>query len=680
MRFLNLRFISSLLLAASLGFVATVPGGDTRRGVDLSKMDTTCKPCEDFYKYANGGWLKSTTIPAAYPSWGVGHTVNERTRDTLREILEESARNKDARKGSNEQLVGDYFAACMDEAKIETEGAKPLAPAFARIEKIKSLSDVQAEVANLHRQGIGTLFGFGPSPDLKNSAMVIGSVGQGGLSLPNPEYYTKTDEKSKQIREDFLKHVARMFELHGAAPERASASARTVLAIQTRLAESSRTPVQLRDINSQYNKMTVAQLKELAPNFGWEAYFADRGAPRMSDLNVAHPEFFKNLSVMLADVALDDWKTYLRWHLINGTASRLSTPFVNENFNFYSRKLTGQQELLPRWKRCVTGTDGALGDAVGQVYVRKAFPPEAKARMQELISNLVAAYRERLMSIEWMGEATRRESLAKLEAFTQKIGYPDKWKTYAGLDIAPGTYLDNTFRVASYEIKRNLGKIGRPVDRGEWILTAPTLNAYYYGPNNEIVFPAGILQPPFFDPKADDALNYGAIGAVIGHEITHGFDDKGSTFDAKGNLRNWWTDEDRKNFMDRAGCIERQFNAYKVEENLTINGKLTLGENIGDLGGLSMAYAAYKKSLEGKEPAVIDGFTADQRFFIGYAQIWASLARPEYERLIVNSDPHSLPRFRVNGPLSNMPQFAAAFGCKEGDPMVRAEADRCRVW
>ncbi len=674
MRNNNLCKIVSLLLITILWTT-----GGFGQGVNLSMMDSGCKPCEDFYRFANGGWLKSNVIPPNNSVWSVRDEAIERTRVTLREILEESAKNKNAVKGSGEQLVGTYYAACMNESKIESEGAKTLAPILNRIEKIETLRDFHKEVAYLHNQGIPTLFEFVQLPDVKNEGMVMGSLGQGGLSAPSRDYYTET--RFAFVREGFVKHAAQMFELLGDNAADAVEAAKIILAIQTKLAESSRTPLQLRDINAQYNKRTIAQLNELAPNFGWEVYFPTRGAPKMLEVNVRQPEFFEKMNELLTSVPLDQWKTYLRWHAVNSTASHLSSPFVEENFNFYTRGLTGQQVLQPRWMRCVAATDAALGDALGQLYVKKVFPAESKVRIQTLINNLLTAYRERLMNVEWIGDVTRREALAKLAAIGQKIGYPNKWKTYTGVEIKPDAFLENSFRLASFENNRNLAKIGKRIDRTEWNASPASVNAYYYPPNNEIIFPAAILQPPAFDPKADDAVNYGAIGAVIGHEITHAFDDVGSTFDAAGNLRNWWSEEDRKKFTDRASCVERQFSSFEVEKGLFINGKLTVGENIADLGGLSAALAAYRKSLKNSSSSKkIDGFTPEQRFFIGYAQIWATLARPEYERLLINRSPHSAPRFRVNGPLSNMPEFADAFACRFGDAMFRPKSESCRVW
>jgi putative endopeptidase len=679
MRYFNQRFAGALACALVLAFAALAQTGNS--GFDVSRMDTTCQPCEDFYQYANGDWLKGNQIPGAFSSWGSFHILAEKNRTALHDILEESSKNMSAPKGSVDQKIGAYYATCMDEAKINVEGVKPLSADFARIEKIKNLRDMQKVIALLHNDSVRTLFGFGSIPDLKNSTQVMGSAGQGGLSLPNREYYTKTDERSQTIREAFVKHVARMFELLGDEPGKAAVEAQTVMAIQTRLAQSSRTPVQLRDPDAQYNKMTLAQLKELTPNFDWNAYLKTRGVPKVADINIGQPDFFKTMNAMLAEVPLADWKTYLRWSLITDAAPVLSTPFEEENFNFFGRTLSGTKEQLPRWRRCVVQTDQALGEALGQVYVKKSFTPESKARMQEMITNLIAAFRARLMKLDWMSDQTRQQALAKLESFKQKIAYPDTWRDYSAVNIDRTSFLENARRAGAFEITRNINKIGRPVDRTEWAMSPPTVNAYYTPLFNEIVFPAGILQAPFFNPKADDALNYGAIGAVIGHELTHGFDDQGSRFDEKGNLRMWWTPEDRKKFDERAACVANQFSGYEVEKGLNMNGPLVLGESLADLGGLTTAYDAFQKSLEGKpRPANLDGFTPEQRFFLGWAQVWATNYRSEAIRQQVIGDPHPIARFRVNGPLSNMSAFAEAFSCKAGDKMVRGTADQCKVW
>jgi putative endopeptidase len=651
------------------------------KGLDISNMDTSVSACQDFYRYANGGWMKKNTIPAAYPSWGSANMVDEKNRETLRQILEAAAKNTNAPKGSNTQKIGNFYATCMDEQRIESEGIKPLQPELDLIDKISSAKDLQAEIAHLHGYGIGALFRFGADQDLKDSTRFIASAAQGGIGLPDRDYYLKDDEKSKTLRDQYVKHVAKMFELMGDDQQKAQSEAQTVLTIETALAKASMTRVERRKPENVYHKMTLAQLKELTPNFSWEDYFKNRGLAQTGDINIGQPDFFKEVDRQLTATPLADLKTYLRWHLINSAASALSAKFVDEDFNFKGRTLTGTQENLPRWKRCVSSTDRALGEALGQEYVKVAFTPQSKARMAELVSNLIAALREDIGTLSWMSDATRKQAIQKLSAFARKIGYPDKWRDYSALNVDRSSFLTNRFRAINFETRRDLSKIGRPIDRTEWGMSPPTVNAYYNPSMNEIVFPAGILQPPFFSAEADDAINYGAIGAVIGHEMTHGFDDQGAKFDAEGNLKNWWAETDLKNFQGRAQCVINQFSSFVVDEkdNLREKGELVAGESIADLGGLTIAYAAFQKSLEGKpRPPAIDGFTPEQRFFLGYAQVWATNSRPEYERLLVNIDPHPLPRFRVNGPLSNMPAFQQAFQCKKGDAMVRE--DRCQIW
>jgi putative endopeptidase len=668
------------LLALALGWAASAQdkGG---RGFDPARMDKAAPACADFYQYANGNWLKTTEIPAAFSSWGSFNILAENNRQTLHEILEEAAKKTNSARGSVDQKVGDYYASCMDSAKREAEGAKPLQPELARIEQMKTAKDLQAQLAHMHRMGVPALFDFDALPDFKNSSVVMGIASQGGLSLPTNEYYTKTDDKSKELRAQFTEHVASMLQLLGDAPERAAAGAQTVLAIQTRLAQNSRTPVELRDFTKQYNKMGAKELSELTPSFSWADYFAALGLQRDLSINVAHPEFYRAVDKMYSEVPLEDWKTYLRWHLVSAAAPALSSKFETESFNFNGKILSGSKEQYPLWRRCVVSADAQLGEALGQAYVARAFTPDSKRRMQLMVNNLIEAFRARVTKLDWMSDPTRREALAKLAAFQQKIGYPDKWIDYSALEVARASYAQNLLRAAEFEKRRELSKIGKPVDRTEWAMTPPTVNAYNNWLRNEIVFPAGILQAPFFSAAADDALNYGAIGAVIGHEITHGFDDAGAKFDLEGNLRDWWTEADLKSFEQRSACIVNQFGAYEVEPGLRMQGKLVSGESIADLGGLQVAYDAFQKSLEGKpRPADIDGFTPEQRFFLGWAQVWATKYTPELARLITQSDPHPISRFRVNGPLANMPEFAAAFRCKAGDPMVRPEKDRCQIW
>jgi len=648
------------------------------KGFDTSRMDKSVEACTDFFQYANGTWLKNTEIPAAYSRWGSFNILGENNNAVLKSVLETAAKTK-AASGTDTQLIGDYFASCMDETAIEKAGVKPLKPYFKQIKQIKTTADLQRQIAMMHNMGVPVLFGFGGSPDLKNSTMVIASASQGGLSLPNRDYYTKDDAKSKEVREKFLDYSKNMFKLLGDTEAEAAANAKTVMGLQMRLASSSKAPVELRDPNARYNKMTLAQAAEIAPNISWIEYMSARGVPPVQELNVGQPAFFKEASAMMKEISLDDWKTYLRWMLINSAAPRLSKSFVNENFNFYSKYLQGAKEMQPRWRQCVGATDGAIGEALGQEFVKTAFTPEAKARMDKLIDNLFVAFRSRLSGLEWMSGETKKQGLEKLSTFKRKIGYPDTLRGYKGLTIDRKSYLMNALRSGQFEIARNLKDIGKPVDRTRWGMTPPTVNAYYSSGLNEIVFPAGILQPPFFNFEADDAINYGSIGGVIGHEITHGFDDQGSKFDAFGNFKSWWTESDRAKFEERASCVANQFNAYEVQKGLNINGRLTLGENIADLGGLTVAYDAYLKSLEGKPRlANIDGLTPEQRFFLGWAQVWAGKYTSEAERTQVLGDTHSLPRWRVNGPLSNMPQFQKAFGCKQTDAMVKE--DICQIW
>ena len=677
----SLRVWLAMVLLSLLSLVVMASPLASEHGFDLANLDRSCAPCTDFNKFANGGWMAKNPIPAAYPSWGIGNEVMERNREILHQILEDAAKDTAAAPGSNQQKIGDYYGSCMDTTRIESEGLKPLQPEFDRIEKISDLPSLENEIAHLQSIGVHAGFIVDSTQDFKDSTQVTGEVDQGGLGMPDRDYYTREDEKSKQQRDEYEKHVAKMFELMGDGPTKAAAEAQTVMELETKLAQASQTNVERRDPQAVYHRMPQAELKTLSPNFPWEDYFSAVGLAGKGDVNVTAPAFFKEVSTLAASEPMANWKTYLRWHLINSAASSLSSPFVDEDFRFKGTILTGTKENLPRWKRCVRNTDHALGEALGQAYVKKAFPPEAKARALGMVRNLEAALASDLGQLPWMSEATRQQALTKLQAITNKIGYPDKWRDYSALEIDRGPYVQNAFRAAKFEFNRDLNKVGKPVDRAEWGMTPPTVNAYYNPQLNEIVFPAGILQPPFFDFKADDALNYGGMGAIIGHEMTHGFDDEGSQFDAQGNLKNWWTPDDLKNFKARGECIAKQFDGYFVEDKLHENGKLVEGESIADLGGLVIAFAAFQKSLDGKSrPPEIDGFTPEQRFFLGYAQGWADNIRPEFARLLTNVDPHPLAQFRVNGPLSNLPTFAQAFQCKQDDPMVRPPSDRCAIW
>ena len=554
-------------------------------------------------------------------------------------------------------------------------------PELDRIEQIADVPGLEAEIAYLQSIGVNAFFGVDSTQDYKDSTEVTGELDQGGLGLPDRDYYTRDDPKSQEQRAEYQKHVAKMFELMGDPAATAATEAQTVMDLETQLAKASETEVERRDPKNVYHRMPQVDLRTLAPDFPWGSYFTAVGLADKGDVNVTAPAFFKTMGQMIATQSLSRWKVYLRWHLIDAAAPALTEPFVNEDFHFKGTVLTGTKEILPRWKRCVRSTDNALGEALGQAYVKKAFPPEAKTRALAMVKNLEAALADDIRQLPWMSEATRQQALIKLAAINNKIGYPDKWRDYSALDIMRGPYVDNRFRAEQFEFHRELNKVGKPVDRNEWGMSPPTVNAYYNPQLNEIVFPAGILQPPFFDFDADDASNYGSMGAIIGHEMTHGFDDEGSQFDGQGNMKNWWTPEDQKNFETRGTCVANQFDGFVVADKLHENGKLVEGESIADLGGLVIAYAAYQKSLVGKpRPQDIDGFTSDQRFFIAYAQSWAENMRPEFERLMTNVDPHPLPKFRVIGPLSNFPAFAKAFGCEAGDAMVRPANERCGIW
>jgi putative endopeptidase len=667
---------AALCLTASAA-VLLAAGGSTW-GFATTNLDKSCKPCDDFYQFAMGGWMKNNPIPADRPSWSTGAELQEKNLAALRKIAESSAAAK-AAAGSNEQKVGDFYASCMDTAAIESAGLKPTADTFAAIDAINDRNALLAQIAALHSQGIQAVFDFSSTQDFVDSTRVIGDADQGGLGLPDRDYYTRDDERSKSLRTDYVAHVGKMFQLLGDPAEKAAAESQTVINIETALAKASMTNVQLRDPQAVYHKLSAAQLKDLTPDWSWDAFFAAVGLPGLPETNIGQPDFFKEMNRQLSATPLADWKIYLRWHALHSDAPTLTDAIVQENFNFYGKRLAGTAELQPRWKRCVQSVNRNVGEALGQVYVDKYFPPEAKARAKEMVLNLVSALRSDIPTLSWMTPETKKAAVAKLEAFNIKIGYPDKWRDYSKLTIDRSSYLLNVRRASAFENTRELGKIGKPVDRNEWGMTPPTVNAYYNPTLNEIVFPAGILQPPFYDPKADDAINYGGMGAVIGHEISHGFDDQGSQFDPRGNLRDWWTGDDRKNFDERATCVEKQFDSYEVEPGLHQNGKLVLGESIGDLGGMAIAYAAYEKSLEGKpRPKDLDGFTPEQRFFLGWAQVWGTNQRPEAARLQANTNPHPLARFRANGPLSDTAAFATAFGCKKGDAMVREQA--CKIW
>jgi putative endopeptidase len=657
---------------------------DNQKPIDPKNMDPSVKPQDDFFTYANGGWVRKTEIPPEYARWGSFNQLIEQNNDALHGIAEKAAKTKvDSSTAPEVQKVGDYYTSGMNEKAIDAVRVKPLADEFKRIDSIKDRSDLLKEIAHLHTIGVPVFFAFGSGQDDKNSTMVIAHAVQGGLGMPDRDYYTKDDAASKKLREQYVAHVTKMLTLLGEPAAKAADDAKKNLAFETTLAQASRTRVELRDPQKNYNKMTQVELQQLTPDWKWDDYFKDIGLTEPGDIDVHQPDFFKAVNNALTATSIDDWKTYLRWHLISATAGALSKDFVNENFDFNEKTLRGTKQIKPRWKRVVTSTDGEIGEALGKLYVADYFPPESKVRALELINNLKEALADRIKTLDWMDEPTKQAALKKLAAFTVKIGYPDKWRDYSTLTIDRGPFVLNALRAENFESKRDLNKIGKPVDRTEWGMTPPTVNAYYNPLMNEIVFPAGILQPPFFYANADDAVNYGGIGAVIGHEMTHGFDDQGRQYDEVGNLRDWWSADSAAKFKERSQAIVNQFNEYEPLPGLHVNGELTQGENIADLGGLKLAYAALQKALDknpGAREKKIDGFTPEQRFFLSYAQIWRSKQRDQDLKLQVNTNPHSPARYRVDGPLSNLSEFQKAFDIPDNSPMVRAADKRVNIW
>jgi putative endopeptidase len=667
--------LAALLLALAARATQAQASSPTH-GLDRANIDTTCTACGDFYQYANGAWLKRTEIPAAYTQYSTFREVADRADSVVHLVLE------DAAKGSSDHSTreaGLYYATCMDTTTIEAQGLSPLKSRLARVDAISSLAALRSQVAQLQMDGVGVMFGTGSEPDFKNSTHVILALEQGGLGLPDRDYYTRTDSTSTKLRNTYLDHIAKTFVLAGEAPAQATRDAASVLAIETALAGASMTNVERRDPKKLYNPMSLAAVDSLAPNLSFSTFLRDVHAPAPSIIRVGQPSYVAKLNAMLTSVPLAEWKSYLRFHLLDDASPWLSRPFSDEAFRM-QQALNGAKEQLPRWKRCLASASRNLGEAVGQAYVAKTFTPEAKARALSMVKNMEAVLRERLASLPWMSDTTRKFAIAKLDAFVNKIGYPDKWRDYSKLELSKQAFVANRVAVVEFENRRDFAKIGKATDRTEWGMTPATVNAQYNPLANDVTFPAAIMQPPFFDPNADDAVNYGGMGAAIGHEMTHGFDDQGRQFDAAGNLQDWWTASDTKAFDQRATLVQQQFDSYVVLDSLHVNGKLTLGEDIADLGGLKIAYEAMERSISGKRPPPIDGFTPEQRFFLSWAQIWRRKARPEAERQQVLTDPHAPSHWRVNGPLSNMPEFAKAFGCKSGETMVRADSLRPQIW
>ncbi|MVN74997.1 M13 family peptidase [Hymenobacter sp. HMF4947] len=657
--------------------VVTAPTGSSV--LSRANLDTSVQPCDNFYQYANGGWMKNNPIPAAETSWGTGAELAQRNRTILHRILDKAAANRSAQPGSNMQKVGDFYGSAMDTAAIEAAGLKYLQPYLAKIAAVQDLAGMQRLLADPKAHLGNPWFGFGVLPDPKQSDVYAVYGGQAGLTLPDRDYYLKEDGRSKAIRAAYQTYLVNTFKLLGDNPATAAQNAATVQRLETRLAQASRDRVALRDLGKNYNKMTVAQANQDYPNLNLPLALQQAGLGAAQEVIVGQPEFLKEVNTMLGAEPLADQKTYLRWHLVTTAIPALPQAFGDETFRF-SQTLTGAKQQQTRWRRSQTATDQALGEAFGQLYVDEAFSPAAKARAKQLVENLRLAYSERIMATDWMSPDTKAQALKKLNAFVVKIGYPDKWKDYSALKISRESYLNNLFAAREFGEQDNLKHYGKPIDRSVWSMTPPTVNAYYNPLYNEIVFPAGILQPPYFDPTADDAVNYGAIGAVIGHEMTHGFDDQGRKFDAQGNLKDWWTKEDNEKFNAKAAMVGKQYDAFSPLDSVHVNGKLTMGENLADLGGLTIAYQAFQKTPQAKENKAIDGFTPDQRFFLSFAQSWRRNQRPEALRQQIQTDPHSPSQYRVMGPLMNMPEFYQAFGCKDGSKMVRSAADRSRIW
>ncbi len=660
----------------------------TLHGVDVSDINRKVDPCDDFYEFANGTWRANNPIPASMTRWSKRWQAEESSKDKLRDILDEAVQATNATrapKGSPEQQIGSFYAACTDQARIDARGLEPLKPWFAKIDGAKDIGALQSVMFEMHDVGVGVPFVIGSQPDPHNPTKILAGIGATGISLPEKNYYVGTEARFVEAREKYKDYITTMFKLAGWDANAASSAAKTVLAMETKMAEASLSTAELRDPKATDHKMTLAQLKEMAPHIDWDGYFAHMGFARdvaiNLPINVNQPRYLQGIDRQMQETALSDWKIYFAWRFLNSSAAALPTPFLNASFDFNDKYLSGTSEIKPRWKQCVESTDQLLGEALGQKYVEKYFPPDAKARVLEIVKNLLAAMKEDIETRPWMSAETKRKALEKLATFNPKIGYPDKWKDYSKLDIRSDDYFGDVLVTSRFAVEDDRQLIGKPVDRSRWDITTPTSDAYYNPPMNEIVFPAGILQPPAFYRDAVDAVNYGAIGVVIGHEISHGFDDQGSQYAADGSLTNWWTADDLKKFQERGACVADQFENYYIEKDIHHNGKLVLGESIGDLGGAKIAYLALQKSMAGKpRPADIDGFTPEQQFFIAWGQFRGDAMRPEFQRLLVQSNPHPVSKYRVNGPLSDLPEFQQAFQCKADAAMVRPPNKRCEVW
>jgi putative endopeptidase len=664
------------ILAASYSANAQLPA----KLIDPANMDLTVKPGDDFYNYASGTWVKNNPVPAKETRWGTFNALRDFNSNAVKSLVEEAAADKSAPAGSVKKRVGDFYAAAMDSAAIEKLGYTPIKADLEKIKQIKTLQNILDQVAYMRTSGIGgPMFGFGVGQDRKNVTKYLPQLSQGGTTLPDRDYYLMNDARSVKIREAYNTYINTLFTLTGTSPADAQKKAATVMAIEKQFAEAQMTRLEMRDQYKTYNKFTVADFSKTTPNIDWKSMFTKFKVAGQDTVLVSAPKFFVTLDGMLKSVPIADWKTYLEWNVLKGSAGNLSSPFVKASFAF-SQAQSGQKVETPRWQRMSSLTDGTIGELLGQLYVAKYFKPEAKARMAELITNLRKAFEIRIQELDWMSAATKQKALEKLHAFVPKIGYPDKWRNYDGLEINKATYFQNLRNAGAWGYNEMVGRLGKPVDRTRFGMTPPTVNASYSPTMNEIVFPAGILQFPFFDASADDAVNYGGIGAVIGHEMSHGFDDQGSQYDKDGNLRNWWTDEDKAKFDAKTKALGEQFDAYTVLDTIHVIGKLTMGENIGDLGGLNAAYTAFKMTKQGQSEETIDGFTPDQRFFLSWAQVWRGNILPETAAQLIKTDPHSPGPYRTIGAPVNMDAWYKAFDVKPGDKLYKKPEDRIRMW
>jgi putative endopeptidase len=678
------RLVLVLMLFCAVSFSQSSPAAKPAPGFSIDTIDKSVDPCTDFYEYACGNWLKTAEIPPDQAQWVSFVELHERNMDIARGILEKSAAGG-AGRSAIEQKIGDFYGSCMDEKAVNSRGIADLKPELNRIDAVKDKQALIDEIAHIHMTGASPLFAFYSSPDLHNADQVIAYIDQGGLTAPDRDYYLKDDEKTKAVRQHFVEYMTEVFNQaskdEGKSETDAGQKADTVLRIETALAKAEMDRTSRRDPKNRDHKMSREEAVSLASNFYLDRYFHDVNAPTFAQLNVGNPEFFKQINAALESESLDSLKVYVKWHLLNSSAPWLSQPYVEANFKM-QQALTGQKEIQARWKRCVNLTDRELGEALGQKYVEVAFPPESKARMLKLVDALEKSLDQDIQNLAWMSDETKKEAKVKLDAIRNKIGYPEKWRDYSSVEIKAGDLLGNVQRANEFEVKRQIAKIEKPLNRKEWGMTPPTVNAYYSPPFNEIVFPAGILQPPFFDPKLDDAVNFGGIGLVIGHELTHGFDDQGRKYDPRGNLHDWWTEQDGKEFEKRASCVADEYSSFVAVDDIKLNGRLTLGENTADNGGARIALAALEHMIAddktGKEGQKIDGYTPEQRFFLGFGRVWCEKRRPEVARMRVLTDPHSPGKYRVDGVVQNMPEFQKAWGCKAGQPMVAENA--CHVW